>query len=657
MAEFSQNGVSGTIIFSQANDSASTVIQVNLLGLDQYSDSYPWHVHQYPFILSSPSLCAASNAGSHYDPLGASSASNYTELCVSDPSLCEVGDLSGKFGGLSGQSSLATYTDSTLSLSGIYSIIGRSVVIHRQNGSRFVCANIGYPPGSVDTFSTILYSPFRASVSGNMYIRQYVENMTLVYVDTLLLSGDTAPSLGHNWHVHESPVQTGDSTCMSAGGHYNPRDVNTSADYSQVCGPTTPLQCEVGDLSSKGGQIDFTAEQSGKLIYTDTDLPISPTHDNLSIANLSVVVHQANGGGPRLSCANLTPLSGREAVAMFSGEEGVSGTITFTQRTPFDKTTLTVDLTGLSSLAGGYHVHDTPIGMGANKCSQQFTGGHWNPHNVMYSAPVVNGSDDQYESGDLSGKFGSLSKLNAISMTYVDQNLPLFGANSVIGRSVVIHRDEDGSRWTCANIVYVGAVMEASAAFSVAGQTLQIIFQQAADDPFADTTIFVSNITTPVVTSSSPPSLSPTSTGPSPQTSVSSAEQSLAQLSPYPFLSSASSLVWSSVTVSPTPVEGSGGTMGIGKRDAEGDLELLSEELVMPLDVEREEEEEIMKERQVLVALTQRIKRQGVSPISINWSVRLAPPNQSSSTDCEMLELFLPSAQQRFVLCEQSDGN
>ena len=653
-AEFSQNGVNGTITFSQDNEHAPTVIQVNVLGLDS-SQSFPWHVHQYPFLLSSPSPCSDSSVGGHYDPLGASSAANYTALCTSNSSLCEVGDLSGKFGDLEGPNSSLSRTDNSISLFGIYSIIGRSVVIHRQDGSRFVCANIGYPPDSLNSSSTIFYSPFRASVSGNIYVRQYRESMTSVYVNTLLLSGDTVPSLGHSWHVHENPIQANDSTCMSAGGHYNPRAVDTSsANYSQNCGPLNPLQCEVGDLSSKGGPIHFS-EERGRLLYTDTDLPISPTAEDLSIANLSLVVHQANGSGSRLSCANLTQLLGREAAAVFSEEDGVSGTITFSQRTPFDPTTVMIDLKNLSFRAGGYHVHDTPIGAGDDKCSEQFTGGHWNPHNV--TDPVINGTNDQYEVGDLSGKFGSLSMVNDTCMTFVDQNLPLFGANSVIGRSVVIHLQGDNSPWICANIVPVGAVVEASAAFSVGGQILRIVFQQPADDPYADTTIFVSTIITPQppsTTTSLLPSLSVTSIAPL-QTQMATTEHSVMPLSPYPFQSLGSStFVSPTVVATTTPLEGSGQSVAMGKRDVDEDLDLFSEELVMPLDVEIEEEG-VLEETGRAVALIHRIKRMEQLPSSIDWSVRLAPLTSPPLTDCEMLKV-LASDKERFVLHAQSSS-
>ena len=50
------------------------------------------------------------------------------------------------------------------------------------------------------------------------------------------------------------------------------------------------------------------------------------------------------------------------------------------------------------------------------------------------------GTSDQYEIGDLSGKFGLLENHTLYKTSYNDTILPLFGAYSILGRSVVIHK-------------------------------------------------------------------------------------------------------------------------------------------------------------------------------------------------------------------------
>jgi len=51
--------------------------------------------------------------------------------------------------------------------------------------------------------------------------------------------------------------------------------------------------------------------------------------------------------------------------------------------------------------------------------------------------------------GDLSGKFGGLEGVTQFENAYNDTNLPLFGYNSIIGRSVVIQKKQKNARWAC----------------------------------------------------------------------------------------------------------------------------------------------------------------------------------------------------------------
>ena len=85
------------------------------------------------------------------------------------------------------------------------------------------------------------------------------------------------------------------------------------------------------------------------------------------------------------------------------------------------------------------------------------------------------GTDDEYEIGDLSGKYGSFLNFMNYRKEHTDYNLPLFGRNSIQGRSVVIHKlkiQDNNARWVCNNIKLEGVpyVMKAYANFS--GPTL-----------------------------------------------------------------------------------------------------------------------------------------------------------------------------------------
>uniref|UniRef100_A0A3P8R6A9 Superoxide dismutase copper/zinc binding domain-containing protein n=1 Tax=Astatotilapia calliptera TaxID=8154 RepID=A0A3P8R6A9_ASTCA len=118
-----------------------------------------------------------------------------------------------------------------------------------------------------------------------------------------------------------------------------------------------------------------------------------------------------------------------------------------------------VNLTNLQSNVAFYHVHDFPVRSLTNRCSNDRIGDHWNPFSLNRSSPtyprVPGSTHDMYEVGDLSAKHGSIAGKNMVDMTFTDFNLPLFGKNSIVGRSVVIHQP-NGSRFACMSISYPG---------------------------------------------------------------------------------------------------------------------------------------------------------------------------------------------------------
>ena len=77
-------------------------------------------------------------------------------------------------------------------------------------------------------------------------------------------------------------------------------------------------------------------------------------------------------------------------------------------------------------------------------------------HKVVFNVdtPFLIGTNDQYEIGDLSGKYGTFLNLTSYNGTHLDYNLPLFGKNSIQGRSVVIHKMKvmNSMRWVCADV-------------------------------------------------------------------------------------------------------------------------------------------------------------------------------------------------------------
>lgn len=79
---------------------------------------------------------------------------------------------------------------------------------------------------------------------------------------------------------------------------------------------------------------------------------------------------------------------------------------------------------------------------------------HWNPLNVdpQSSPRMYQGTPDQYEMGDLSGKHGTLDNHTLYKNEYNDTMLPLFGPRSILGRSIVVHKKVMNQRWACSTI-------------------------------------------------------------------------------------------------------------------------------------------------------------------------------------------------------------
>jgi Cu/Zn superoxide dismutase len=304
-----------------------------------------------------------------------------------------------------------------------------------------------------------------------------------------------ANTTGHNWHVHDAPLNLAGVDCSVAGPHYNPRNVDiTLPEYATMCGSTTPalqMECEIGDLSNKGAPFNVGVNRVIQQFYSDTDLPLlsAASPDDFLINDRSTVIHMANLGGPRIGCANLTTYQPLEAVARFN-ENGLTGSIQFYQRSPYDSTQVFVNLKGLGSGTAGYHVHVYPVGPedSPDRCANRYTGGHLNPTGITMAGTT----SDQFEVGDLSGKFGSLSGQNDFYREYVDPNIPLFGPFSILDRSLVIHEDDaDGTRFVCSNIQRIRRVVQVTTPINTDTFNGSITFMQPADDPYSETTIIV----------------------------------------------------------------------------------------------------------------------------------------------------------------------
>jgi len=136
----------------------------------------------------------------------------------------------------------------------------------------------------------------------------------------------------------------------------------------------------------------------------------------------------------------------------------VTGTITFEQADCTGPVTITGSLNGLAEGKHGWHIHT--LGNAASGCGSAFTGGHWNPFN----APLGDKND-----GRKKREVGQIGNVECDENANCDVNdsdalIRLHGLRSIVGRSLVVHLNEDGgktggsgSRVACATIVWADA--------------------------------------------------------------------------------------------------------------------------------------------------------------------------------------------------------
>lgn len=447
-------GVKGYITFYQLSPFDLTTLSVNLTNLNRRVGSYHVHLFPTPQMRSPPeSTCSNDNVGGHWNPFDVDTQpSVYPPPPGSTHDQYEIGDLSSRHGSLSNADNIqVSFTDWNLPLFGQNSIVGRSVVLHQPEGTRFICSSIGYP-GEVITARAIFQSP----VVGTILFTQLKGNPysdVSVFLDLSYGRPKTPATQKHHWHIHKYPISTetdsDEGCCESTGGHWNPYNINTSiSSYKVNCRPECPFACEIGDLSRKHKMLNLSpnvGNLQSKNFFTDTTAWVFGLS---SMIGRSVVIHGPDEASHRIACANLTLLRFPSALTgSWKGSGSSRGNVHFFQLSPQGPTILNVSLTCLEAKAGGYHVHLLPVKSGPEACSNENVMGHFNPYgmNITTSPAPGNGTVDQYEIGDISGKFGSLSDQNQFENHYKDSNMPLSGPNSIIGRSLVIHY-KNGSR-------------------------------------------------------------------------------------------------------------------------------------------------------------------------------------------------------------------
>lgn len=278
-AHFDADGVKGDITLKQNYKIDPTIVTIKLDNLRGRGKHL--YIHQYPIIqkqIKDDNLCA--KIGDRYNPFGIDPA----EQAQNTNDQFEVGDLSGKHGPLSSIQDIQTYFNSyidfNLPLFGTYSVVGRSIAIHKENGEKWICANIGYPGKTI-----IAKATFHYPVVGSIIFRQLADEPfsdTTVSGELFYSDGKLNVTRNHLWRVHSTPIgqdfYNWTKRCSSSEDNYNPFGINTGRTYNAQCSPDNQLRCQLGDLFLKYKRIDinyYSSNESTYFFYTDSLLPLT----------------------------------------------------------------------------------------------------------------------------------------------------------------------------------------------------------------------------------------------------------------------------------------------------------------------------------------------------------------------------------------------
>jgi Cu-Zn family superoxide dismutase len=123
-----------------------------------------------------------------------------------------------------------------------------------------------------------------------------------------------------------------------------------------------------------------------------------------------------------------------KAVAVLKSADGIDGVITFEQDVKGGPTTIKGTIKNVKPGLHGFHIHQ--FGDLSDGCTS--AGAHFNPFGKTHGAP----GDEERHVGDL-GNVESKGVDAPVTIDITDKLISLIGANSVIGRALVLHADPD----------------------------------------------------------------------------------------------------------------------------------------------------------------------------------------------------------------------
>ena len=413
-AYFDGRGVVGRINFEE--DGSKVLIKTSFTSLPG-STGLGYHVHNWPVEYTQDPSLRCYEVGGHYDPYGKQLVANYSTVCRSDPSKCEIGDLAGKHGKLVKGENM--YDDTYgLSLSDFTSIIFRSIVIHNANSTRLTCATI--LPETASRILTVRARFNGPKVGGSIWFFQPSSNARDTYIHSDLFFTDSgAEAKYYGWSIYTSPAGTAGrrGECSGVG-----ETRFTTRTEPVTCDATDASTCHEYDLTTKHGDLTIWNERNRRS-FSEYD-GITLYGDN-SITGLSIGL---TVWGNVVACASIKKTSFIRAKAEF-----ITYSIYAIEYSPFlpshiKYTREPTDITGHAIYTEGYY--------SGRVCDSSLL--VYSPFTTFTPGVGVNTTQDFYKTGDLS---------NVLTASWVWHNtLPLSGPYSTIGRtaSVVI-----GGIWEC----------------------------------------------------------------------------------------------------------------------------------------------------------------------------------------------------------------
>lgn len=122
-----------------------------------------------------------------------------------------------------------------------------------------------------------------------------------------------------------------------------------------------------------------------------------------------------------------------KAIAVFQGQ--LQGSYcTFFQENSKAPVKINVHVANLTPGKHGFHIHEKG-NLLKSDCTE--CGGHWNPTNKQHGGL----KDSNSHAGDLGNI--SANDLGQVNTHLSTNKITLFGKNSILGRSIIVHNDED----------------------------------------------------------------------------------------------------------------------------------------------------------------------------------------------------------------------